>query len=77
LTFAEAGWARPFELALERYAAEHWRPFAGIELDQRRLADSFEAWVHVIYRPLPEFPALFEGVGEPPFEAVLTWINGD
>lgn len=70
-------WVRPFERALEQYAAEHWRPFAGIELDRTRLTDSVEAWVHVVYRPTPEFPALFEGVGEPPFAAVLTWTNSD
>lgn len=76
MTFAQ-GWAEPFERALARYAAEHWRPFAQIELDRARLADSVEAWVHVIYRPTPELPALFEGVGVPPFEAVLTWTNSD
>lgn len=70
-------WAQRFEQALERYAVEHWRPFSGIELDRTRLADSVEAWVHVIYQPTPELPALFEGVGEAPFEAVLTWSNSD
>jgi hypothetical protein len=74
MTFAE-GWAQPFERALERYAAEHWLPFGRIELDRTRLDDSIEGWVHVIYRPTPEFPALFDGVGEPPFEAVLTWTS--
>lgn len=70
-------WAEPFERLLQQYAAEHWRPFATIELDRTRLDESVEAWVHVIYRPTPELPALFEGVGEPPFEAVLTWSNSD
>lgn len=70
-------WAEPFERALAEYAATHWRPFAGIELDRSRLADSVEAWVHVIYRPAAEDFRLFEGLGEPPFEAVLTWTNGD
>lgn len=72
----EVDWVRPFELALARYAAEHHRPFAELELDRARLADSIEAWVHVIYRPRL-FPPLLEGLGEPPFEAVLTWTNGD
>jgi hypothetical protein len=76
MSFAEVGWARSFELALKRYAAEHWRPFAEIELDRARLGESVEAWVHVIYRPM-QFHVPFEGLGEPPFEAVLTWTNSD
>jgi hypothetical protein len=70
-------WVQLFERALEWYAAEHWAPFRELELDRTRLRDSVEAWVHVIYRPTPDSYPLFEGLGEGPFEAVLTWSNSD
>jgi hypothetical protein len=74
----EQTWVQLFERALASYAAAHWAPFREIELDRSRLRDSVEAWVHVIYRPTPEsYPPLVEGLGEPPFEAVLTWSNSD
>lgn len=76
LTFAE-GWAEAFEEALSRYAAEHWRAFSAVTLDRALVHESVEAWVHVIYHPTSDFSPLFEGLGEPPFGAVLTWTNSD
>lgn len=77
LNFAEA-MADDFTRTLNRYADEHWRAFNHISLDPDLLADSVEAWVHVCYHPpQSELAPLFEGVGPPPYRAVLTWNSTD
>lgn len=70
------GWPDGFQETLAKYA-ETCRPFADITLDQEMNSQSVEAWVHVVYRARTHSPLLFDGVGAPPFKAVLTWTNSD
>ena len=80
---------------IDALLAAHHRAFAGqqiIRVDRARLADSHEAWVHVVIAPHPTRPArlplamgaLEDGhaffwpfFGLPSSEAVLTWNNSD
>lgn len=47
-----------------------------VTVDRAQLADSFEAWVHVVIHD-EELPGLFRGFGPYPRPAVLTWMNSD
>lgn len=76
LTLAD-GLLNDVQAAITRYGEQHWRPFLNVEVDSTLIADSVEAWVHVKYMPASDLPPLFTGLGQAPFDAVLTWPNSD
>jgi hypothetical protein len=51
--------------------------FQGIRVDRARLADSYEAWVHVLIEPPHQLGDIVWGVDPFPRTGVLTWTNSD
>lgn len=71
----DVGRADELDAFFQRYARDHWLPWAGVRVDRDRLQESREAWIYVVLEGHPErFP--FRGVEFPAY-AVLTWCNSD
>jgi hypothetical protein len=51
--------------------------FQGIRVDRDRLAESYEAWVHVVIEPSHRLGDAVYGVAPFPRTAVLVWTNSD
>ncbi len=51
--------------------------FHGIRVDRTRLADSYEAWVHVVIEPTHKLSNVVARVDPFPRTGVLTWCNSD
>jgi hypothetical protein len=51
--------------------------FQGIRVDRDRLAESYEAWVHVVIEPPHQLGNIVWGVEPFPRAAVLIWTNSD
>lgn len=64
-----------FDALLEAYGRAHWIPMGLVRADRERLAESTEAWVHVVVEGGdPGMPV--SGIRWPA-RAILTWTNSD
>lgn len=58
---------------------DRWRLGAAVQIDMPRLAESHEAWVHVIVRPRQDQlgPLPMRGFDDEARSGILTWCNSD